>query len=129
MGFEQHTFVSNYKVIFSPKRKSGKTVAFALPILQRLAEHPFGVFALVLMPTHELAFQLDEQFRALGSSFHPRTTVEQAIELLARPHIVIATPGRIKALLEDNQIARVFFSSKVNGHDEFVSSNHIIQIF
>ncbi|KAK2448176.1 DEAD-box ATP-dependent RNA helicase [Trifolium repens] len=88
---------------------SGKTVAFALPILQRLAEHPFGVFALVLMPTHELAFQLDEQFRALGSSFHSRTTVEQAKELLARPHIVIATPGRIKVLLEDNQIARVLY--------------------
>ncbi|XP_045801825.1 DEAD-box ATP-dependent RNA helicase 36-like [Trifolium pratense] len=106
---------------------SGKTVAFALPILQRLAEHPFGVFALVLTPTHELAFQLDEQFRALGSSFHLRTsvvvggridTVEQAKELLARPHIVIATPGRIKVLLEDNQIARVFSRTKFLVLDE-----------
>ncbi|QHN96792.1 DEAD-box ATP-dependent RNA helicase [Arachis hypogaea] len=41
---------------------SGKTAAFALPILHRLSKHPFGVFALVVTPTRGLAFQLAEQF-------------------------------------------------------------------
>ena len=41
---------------------SGKTGAFALPILQSLLENPQRYFALVLTPTRELAFQIGEQF-------------------------------------------------------------------
>jgi ATP-dependent RNA helicase DDX49/DBP8 len=40
------------------KTGSGKTLAFALPILQKLFEEPYGIFALVLTPTRELAFQV-----------------------------------------------------------------------
>jgi ATP-dependent RNA helicase DDX49/DBP8 len=109
---------------------SGKTAAFALPILQRLDEHPFGVFALVITPTRELAFQLKDQFHALGSSVTNRIAVvvggmdmlTQTKELVARPHLVIATPGRINVLLKDNpEIAPVFARTKVinNDHDEF----------
>lgn len=47
---------------------SGKTGAFALPILNVLLETPQRLFALVLTPTRELAFQISEQFEALGSS-------------------------------------------------------------
>ncbi|KAA8573076.1 hypothetical protein EYC84_003607 [Monilinia fructicola] len=46
---------------------SGKTVAFAVPILQKWAEDPFGIFALVLTPTRELALQIYEQFKAISS--------------------------------------------------------------
>ncbi|XP_021299541.1 DEAD-box ATP-dependent RNA helicase 36 [Herrania umbratica] len=96
---------------------SGKTAAFALPILHRLAEDPYGVFALVITPTRELAFQLAEQFTALGSCLHLRCSVvvggmdmiTQAKALASRPHVVVATPGRIKVLLEDNpDIPKVF---------------------
>lgn len=45
--------------IGAAKTGSGKTFAFALPILQHLAEDPYGVFALVLTPTHELAYQVN----------------------------------------------------------------------
>lgn len=45
---------------------SGKTAAFALPILQALLENPQRYFALILTPTRELAFQISEQFEALG---------------------------------------------------------------
>jgi superfamily II DNA/RNA helicase len=45
---------------------SGKTGAFALPILQALLENPQRYFALILTPTRELAFQISEQFEALG---------------------------------------------------------------
>lgn len=41
--------------------------AFAIPILQALLADPHGLFALVLAPTRELAFQVSEQFEALGS--------------------------------------------------------------
>ncbi|KAK3138758.1 hypothetical protein QOZ80_5AG0373040 [Eleusine coracana subsp. coracana] len=47
---------------------SGKTAAFALPIMQALLEHRKSFFACVLSPTRELAIQISEQFQALGSS-------------------------------------------------------------
>ncbi|PKU64837.1 DEAD-box ATP-dependent RNA helicase 36 [Dendrobium catenatum] len=106
---------------------SGKTAAFALPILQRLATEPYGVFALVLTPTRELACQLAEQFRALGSSLQLRCTlvvggmdmIGQARALVQRPHIVVATPGRIKTLLcDDPDIPAAFSRTKFLVLDE-----------
>lgn len=44
--------------IGAAKTGSGKTFAFALPILERLSEEPTSHFALVLTPTHELAYQV-----------------------------------------------------------------------
>lgn len=46
---------------------SGKTAAFAIPILQALLETPQRYFALILTPTRELAYQISEQFEALGT--------------------------------------------------------------
>jgi len=46
---------------------SGKTAAFTLPILQALLDNPQKLFALILTPTRELAFQISEQIEALGS--------------------------------------------------------------
>ncbi|KAL2483810.1 DEAD-box ATP-dependent RNA helicase 36 [Forsythia ovata] len=106
---------------------SGKTAAFALPILQRLSEDPYGVFALVLTPTRELAYQLSEQFRAFGAGVSLRCTVivggmdmiNQAQALMQRPHVVIATPGRIKVLIEENpDISSVFSKTKFLVLDE-----------
>lgn len=45
-------------VIGSAKTGSGKTIAFVLPILNKLSSDPYGIFALVLTPTRELAFQV-----------------------------------------------------------------------
>ncbi|KAJ3366699.1 hypothetical protein GGF32_003343 [Allomyces javanicus] len=90
-------------VIGNAKTGSGKTAAFALPIIQKLSEDPYGPFALVLTPTRELAFQIAEQFRALGTGINLREAVvvggmdmmAQGLELEKRPHILIGTPGRI----------------------------------
>jgi ATP-dependent RNA helicase DDX49/DBP8 len=62
-------------VIGSARTGSGKTVAFALPILQKLAQDPYGIFGLVLTPTRELAFQIAEQFRILGTGMSLRQAV------------------------------------------------------
>lgn len=106
---------------------SGKTAAFALPILQKLAENPYGVFALVLTPTRELAFQIADQFKALGAEINLRSTVvvggmdmtEQAKALMQRPHVVIATPGRLRDhLINDPGIPSVFARAKFLVLDE-----------
>ena len=86
---------------------SGKTAAFALPIIHTLAEDPFGIYALVLTPARELAFQVSEQFAAFGAPMGLRVTcvtggmdiIDQSKELEARPHIVVATPGRLAHLI------------------------------
>ncbi|KAJ1836975.1 putative RNA helicase, partial [Coemansia sp. RSA 2708] len=97
-------------VIGGAKTGSGKTAAFALPILQKLSEDPFGVFAVVLTPTRELAYQISEQFSVLGKGVSLRVTVViggvdmvgQALELSRRPHVVVATPGRLADLIESS---------------------------
>src|ERR1700722_8109137 len=90
---------------------SGKTAAFALPILQKLWEEPKGLFACVLAPTRELAFQISQHFEALGSAMGVRCAVvvggmdrvSQAVALAKRPHVVVATPGRLNDHLEDTK--------------------------
>ncbi|KAL6641795.1 hypothetical protein ACP70R_019976 [Stipagrostis hirtigluma subsp. patula] len=90
---------------------SGKTAAFALPILQALLERPQPFFACVLSPARELAIQIAEQFQALGSAIGLVCTVlvggvdrvQQAISLAKRPHIIVATPGRLLDHLTDTK--------------------------
>ncbi|KAF1785624.1 P-loop containing nucleoside triphosphate hydrolase [Phytophthora cactorum] len=75
---------------------SGKTAAFALPILHTLSKDPYGPYALVLTPTRELAFQIADQFNAFGSSMAVRYMLKQSLTLQQRPHIIVATPGRFR---------------------------------
>ncbi|GMH10681.1 hypothetical protein Nepgr_012522 [Nepenthes gracilis] len=119
--------LSGHDVLGLAETGSGKTAAFALPILQKLAEELYGVFSLVITPTHELAYQMAEQFRALGSCLHVRCAVviggmdmiTQAKTLIQRPHVVIATPGRLKVLLDENpDIPPVFSRTKFLVLDE-----------
>ncbi|RWS25242.1 putative ATP-dependent RNA helicase DDX47-like protein [Leptotrombidium deliense] len=90
---------------------SGKTGAFALPILNSLLTKPQRIYALVLTPTRELAFQINDQFKALGSSFGLECAVivggmdmmAQSVALAKKPHIIIATPGRLVDHLENTK--------------------------
>ncbi|KAJ1929584.1 putative RNA helicase, partial [Linderina macrospora] len=108
------------------KTGSGKTAAFALPILQKLSEDPFGVFALVLTPTRELAYQIAEQFNVLGKGVNIKVTiaiggmdmVNQALQLSRRPHIVVATPGRLADHIESSANAVHFQKVKFLVLDE-----------
>ena len=95
---------------------SGKTAAFALPILQKLqqAPAPDGPTVLVLTPTRELAQQVATAFRALSETgpwplralaVIGGTPIDHQIEALARGvHVVVATPGRLLDLLRRHAI-------------------------
>jgi ATP-dependent RNA helicase DDX47/RRP3 len=69
------------------------------------------MFGLVLAPTRELAYQISQQFEALGSLINVRCAVivggmdmvPQAIALAKKPHIVVATPGRLLDHLENTK--------------------------
>lgn len=98
-------------VIALAETGSGKTGAFALPVLQSLLDNPQRIFALVLTPTRELAFQISEQFEALGSAIGIKCAVvvggidmmTQSLALAKKPHIIIATPGRLIDHLENTK--------------------------
>ena len=88
---------------------TGKTAAFLLPILKRIAERPLpGIRALVLVPTRELALQIQKNYNELNHKKENRSVIvigganmrTQISELRRSPAVVIATPGRLLDLVE-----------------------------
>jgi len=102
------TLLTGRDMIGCAQTGTGKTAAFALPVLQHLAEHPSAggrprIRVLVLTPTRELAAQISESFAAYGKYLPVRHLVifggvkenPQIRALRAGVDIVVATPGRL----------------------------------
>ena len=91
----------NANVILLSATGSGKTLAYLIPLVQLLQQDSKKVQALVLVPSRELAIQIDEVFRKMGTGFkvtccyggHKRETEEN--NLKQTPAVVIGTPGRV----------------------------------
>jgi len=89
---------------------TGKTLAFGIPMIQRLAKHKGH--GLVLLPTRELALQVDEALRMIGDHLGLRTAIliggepieKQKRALAKKPHIFVATPGRLIDHLEQGTV-------------------------
>ncbi len=100
-------------LIGSAQTGTGKTAAFALPVLARLAKHESrGPRVLVLEPTRELAAQVETAFRDFGRFTDLRATVvhggvgygRQRSELQAGTDVVIATPGRLMDFINERTL-------------------------
>jgi ATP-dependent RNA helicase RhlE len=114
-------------LLASAQTGSGKTGAFGLPLLQRLQQGqshtPRRVRALVLVPTRELAAQVGEVLRSLGSHLPQRPKVAvvfggvsinpQMMGLRGGADVVVATPGRLLDLLEQNALKLSFVETLV----------------
>lgn len=96
---------------------TGKTAAFALPILQKLVEPrkqpaPKSARALILAPTRELAVQIDESFRVYGRHLKITTALVyggvkpmQQIRAMRRGvDVLVATPGRLLDLMQQGHL-------------------------
>ncbi len=91
---------------------TGKTLAFGIPMLQRLHGGEAQGIGLVLLPTRELAMQVDETLGRIGGNMGLRTAVliggesmrKQVMQLRKRPHVIVATPGRLLDLVEQGQV-------------------------
>jgi ATP-dependent RNA helicase RhlE len=89
---------------------TGKTLAFGVPMIQRLAQVKGR--GLVLLPTRELAVQVEETLQRVGKLFGLRTVVliggasmyNQIKALSKNPHILIATPGRLLDHMEQKHV-------------------------
>jgi ATP-dependent RNA helicase RhlE len=90
---------------------TGKTLAFGVPMVQRLGLTP-GRRGLVLVPTRELALQVNDALQKITPAYKLRTTVviggasmhEQLLRLKQNPHIIIATPGRLNDHIEHHYL-------------------------
>lgn len=93
------------------KTGTGKTAAFALPLLQR-AEPGRAAQALILVPTRELAAQVDSHFHLLGADRPLKTALlyggrrihQQIQQLKKSPEIIIGTPGRVLDLMRRREL-------------------------
>ena len=93
---------------------TGKTLAFGLPILNQfiLNGNRSRGRALIILPTRELALQVNESLKNVGKTFGIRTAVliggapmrPQQTELRANPDIIVATPGRLIDPLQSRQV-------------------------
>ena len=89
---------------------TGKTLAFGLPLIQRLDTNPGN--ALIILPTRELALQVGEALTPFCHAFDIRTAVliggiaymHQMRDLQRKPRLIIATPGRLVDFMEQRKI-------------------------
>jgi len=92
---------SKSEVILLSPTGSGKTIAFLLPIIAELDRDSDEVQALILVPSRELAIQIEQVSREMGSGFKinavygGRPFSKDKLELQHRPAILIGTPGRV----------------------------------
>ena len=107
------TAIEGKDVIGVAQTGTGKTLAFGIPMIQRLAAQRHGR-GLILAPTRELAIQINEALVQLAHAFHIKTAViiggesiyAQVKRLRMSPQIIIATPGRLNDLI-NQRLARV----------------------
>ncbi len=116
----------NEDVILLSITGSGKTLAFLLPVLQSLNAASKNVQALIIVPSRELAIQIDDVFRKMQTGF--KTTLcygghKREIEetnLVQAPAVIIGTPGRLADHLRRNNFSTEGISTLVL--DEFDKS-------
>lgn len=93
--------IAGQDVIGIAQTGTGKTLAFALPMLEQIAKNKKQGF--VIVPTRELAIQVEQHFIAVGKSLGVRHALliggssmgKQIGEISRNPHIIVGTPGRI----------------------------------
>ena len=122
MGFVEATPIQNktFESAFEGKdiigqahTGTGKTGAFGIPIVNMIDENSLGIEHLIIAPTRELASQIHKGIKAMGKYSNVKVCLilggsgydKQARELKEKPHVVVATPGRINDLLNSRKIS------------------------
>jgi ATP-dependent RNA helicase DeaD len=95
-------------LIAQAKTGTGKTLAFAIPIIEKVDTNNRDVQALILLPTRELAEQVSGEFRKIGygkkvrsGAFYGGKSIHNQAKALSQgTHVVVGTPGRIMDLMD-----------------------------
>jgi superfamily II DNA/RNA helicase len=125
----QNTILSSPEVVLLSPTGTGKTLAFVLPILAELAIDCDEVQALIVVPSRELAIQIEQVIREMGTGYKAnavyggRAGSKDKSEIKHRPAILIGTPGRIADHLRRENFSAEFITTLVL--DEFDKSLEI----
>ena len=117
---------SNTNTILLSPTGTGKTLAFLLPVIEALDPNSSEVQALILVPSRELAIQIEQVVRNMGSGFKVnavyggRPMSKDKIELKHVPAILIGTPGRIADHFANERFSKTHIKTLVL--DEFDKS-------
>ncbi len=123
------TIASRTDTLLLSPTGTGKTLAFLLPILEHLNSQIDEVQVLILVPSRELAIQLEQVFREMGSGhkvnavYGGRPGAKDKIELKKAPRVLIGTPGRVADHFRKGTIAIEHITTLVL--DEFDKSLEI----
>jgi len=97
----QTAILTNSEIVLLSPTGTGKTLAFLLPIIEKLDAESTEVQVLILVPSRELAIQIEQVIRKMGAGYKTnalyggRAGSQDKIDLKHRPAILIGTPGRI----------------------------------
>jgi superfamily II DNA/RNA helicase len=118
-------FLAGKNLLVQSGTGTGKTLAYLIPLFERLDPQRRDLQGLVLAPTQELAVQIHRQMELLAADLAPARSVRtvslmggvnllrQLEQLKAKPHLAVGTPGRVLELLEKKKITGHFLSSVV----------------
>ncbi len=125
----KEVILSNTDIVLLSPTGTGKTLAFLLPIIQELDPNCEDVQVLILVPSRELAIQIEQVVREMGTGFKTnavyggRSGFQDKMDLKHRPAILIGTPGRIADHLRRDRFPIHFIKTLVL--DEFDKSLEI----
>lgn len=97
----------NPNVILLSPTGSGKTLAFLMPLIERLDPNVRGVQAVILVPTRELALQIETVFKKMGTAFKinacygGHATKTELKNFSSPPAVLVGTPGRVAFHVEE----------------------------
>jgi superfamily II DNA/RNA helicase len=120
------TIESSSDIVLLSPTGTGKTLAYLLPIIGNLDAESNEIQVLILVPSRELALQIEQVIREMGSGYKTnavyggRAGYQDKIDLKHNPAILIGTPGRVADLLRRNVFSTEFISTIVL--DEFDKS-------
>ena len=107
--------MKNIDLIIQSETGTGKTLAYLLPLFEKLNPANREMQAIVLVPTHELAIQILRQIERLSENSDIKVTstpiignvnIDRQVEKLReKPHIIVGSPGRILELIKKKKIA------------------------
>ncbi|WP_067149280.1 DEAD/DEAH box helicase [Pseudotamlana agarivorans] len=117
---------SNTNTVLLSPTGTGKTLAFLLPLLEVLDPESQEIQALVIVPSRELAIQIEQVVRSMGSGFKVnavyggRPISKDKIEIKHNPAILIGTPGRLLDHFDANRFEKTSIKTLIL--DEFDKS-------
>jgi superfamily II DNA/RNA helicase len=123
-------------LIVQSETGTGKTLAYLLPLFEKLNQDIREMQALILVPTHELAIQVQRQIEKLSQNAERHVTgatiignvniTRQIEKLKEKPHIIVGSPGRILELIKKRKItAHTIKTLILDEGDKLLDQNNI----